>query len=175
MIIQELFKYFSAFVPKAVLGDIFQVPEGSRYAALKKWCYNQGDGRRMADITSFIFGIDADSVRERISSVPGTYLFVDYSTVTSTIDEKVDRKDDRLHVAVTVAEPQPTDRDQVSTMLSQDRCLAIISAIRRAMRDDDQTVRWMVFPSTVQPFVSKALANSLGWSMEFDIIGVDIV
>lgn len=174
MIIKELYKYFSAFVPAAALEKSFQASEGSDYDTFKTSLANVSDARRIAGITSYIFGIDADRIRETISSVEGIYLFVDYSTITSTIDEKVDRKDDRMHVAITVAEPQSHERDQVATMLSQDNCLQIIRTIRAAMRNDDETVRWMVFPSTIQPFANKALANSLGWTMEFDIIGVDI-
>lgn len=175
MIIRDLFKYFSAFVPTAVLSDSFQVSEGTAYDAFKTELLAVGNTRRIAAIKSFIFGIDAEAVRQKISSVAGVYLFVDYSTVTSTVDETVDRKDDKLHVAVTVAEPQPHDRDQVATALSQDDTLAILNSIRRTMRIDDETYRWLIFPNTVQPFQEKALANSLGWTMEFDVQGVDIV
>jgi hypothetical protein len=46
------------------------------------------------------------------------------------------------------------------------------------MRNDDDLKRgivWMDYPATLTVFSSKALAASQGWSMEFDIYGIDIV
>jgi len=103
---------------------------------------------------------------------------VEYSRVTSTIASKVDRKDDRFHVALSVAAPHPDNYDLVGSALDQDTTLALISAIRRHMRDDDDPqrgIQWMEFPATLSVWSSKELANSHGWAMEFDILGVDII
>ena len=46
------------------------------------------------------------------------------------------------------------------------------------MRDDDDPqrgIQWMEFPATLSVWSSKELSNSHGWSMEFDILGVDII
>lgn len=177
MIIKDLFHYFSDFVPVDVLDRLFHASTGSDYDTLRSAAASRCSERRIPIIRDFIFGIEAESLQKRISQVTGTYLFVEYSTITSTVDEQVDVKTDAMHVAVTVAAPQNTDQDQAAELLNQDRCLEVLAAIRREMRDDidGDAVRWMRFPTSIQPFVAKALANSMGWTMEFDVAGVDIV
>lgn len=178
MIVKDLFVRLARFVPEKALKDIFQVPYGADYKPLKDEVLKDPSRTPIASLTSFIFGVNADSAQKRISQVGGIYLFVDYGNITSSIDEKVDVKTDSLHVAITVAAPLPTDQDQVAEVLIQDQCLEALSTIRAALRDDEDLVkgiRWMQHPSTIQPFTAKALANSLGWSMEFDVVGVDIV
>lgn len=178
MLIKDIFKYFAAFVPVDVLRRTFQLSSGADYNAFKTEVLQEESDHRLQGITDFIFGIDADMIRQRITSVHGPYLFVEYSRVTSTIHRKVDRKDDRFHVAVSVAVPQPDNYDLVGSALDQDKTLTLISAIRRHMRDDDDPQRgieWMDFPATLSVWSSKELSNSHGWVMEFDILGVDIV
>ena len=178
MLVKDLFKYFASFVPVQALERIFQTPAGAGYAALKSECLTDESERRIEGITDYIFGINSDKIVKRISDVKGIYLFVEYSRITSTINTKVDRKDDRFHVAVSVAAPQPDNYDLVQSALDQDKTLTIISAIRQCMRDDDDPQRglyWMDFPATLSVWSSKELANSYGWSMEFDVIGTDIV
>ena len=178
MFIKDIFKYFAAFVPVDVLARTFQLSSGQEYKAFKAEVLQAQSDHRLPGITDFIFGIDADMIRQRITSVRGPYLFVEYSRVTSTIASKVDRKDDRFHVALSVAAPQPDNYDLVGSALDQDTTLALISAIRRHMRDDDDPqrgIQWMEFPATLSVWSSKELSNSHGWSMEFDILGVDII
>ena len=117
MFIKDLFKYFAAFVPVDVLERTFQLSSGADYDSFKAEVLQDGSDHRLSGITDFIFGIDADQIRQRISSVHGPYLFVEYSRVTSTIAAKVDRKDDRFHVAISVAAPQPDNYDLVLIML----------------------------------------------------------
>ena len=168
----------AAFVPVHVMARTFQLSSGQEYNAFKAEVLQAESDHRLPGITDFIFGIDADMIRQRITSVRGPYLFVEYSRVTSTIAAKVDRKDDRFHVALSVAAPQPDNYDLVGSALDQDTTLALISAIRRHMRDDDDPqrgIQWMEFPATLSVWSSKELSNSHGWSMEFDILGVDII
>lgn len=178
MFIKDIFKYFSAFVPVDILERTFQLSSGAAYDAFKTEVLQEESDHRLTGITDFIFGIDADMIRQRITSVHGPYLFVEYNRITSTITSKVDRKDDRFHVALSVAAPHPDNYDLVGSALDQDTTLALISAIRRHMRDDDDPqrgIQWMEFPATLSVWSSKELANSHGWSMEFDILGVDII
>lgn len=177
MIIKDILKYFAQFVPVAALNGIFHSSTGTAYDTLMNEMLSASSLRRIADIRDYIFGLDAESIRKRITSVTGVFLFVDYSTIESSINPVCDRKDDIFHVAVTVAVPHPDDQDQVAEALSQDLCLSIISQIRAAMRDDQDTVsgvKWVKWPATMRPFVAKELANAMGWTMEFDVAGVDI-
>lgn len=173
----DVLKYFASFVPLKALDRFFLFKGDAEYAALKKEILAAPSDRRLNAVTDYLFGINNDSLRQRISSITGIYLLVDYANITSTVNA-VDCKTDRFHIAVTVASPHPTEEDWVGEALLQEKCLDVLSSIRKTIRDDirrEDCVHWLRFPTTIAPFVSKELANSFGWTMEFDIEGIDIV
>lgn len=177
MILFELCKYFSRFVSRTGIENFFLASSGDEYDKMSRELLALPDTMRIPELTGFIFGIDETAVKQRISQVAGCYLFVDYSGISSSVD-KLDVKTDLMHIAVTVAMPRPSDEDQFANMISQDRCLEYISVIRSNMRydiDKKAHIEWMVFPSNISPFVAKELSNSFGWTMEFDVKGIDIV
>ena len=176
-ILKKLFLYSSQFVSREAAQRLFVLNTGHDYSVLQQEVLAVPDTFRNTDITDFIFGVDDRAVTQRISQVKGLYLFVDYSAITSSISS-IDVKTDSFHVAMTIARPSPEDQDQATEIIWQDRALDAMTAIRRKMRDDfdeGNPVFWLRFPSTMQPFVAHAMANSLGWTMEFDIQGIDMV
>lgn len=178
-ILRDTFIYFSQFVPRPALDAAFRLPSGDDHIALINDVETSGDDRRIAEIQDFIFSINQDGVQTRLSNVKGCYLFVDYGTITSGVD-RVDVKTDRFHIAVTVACPRQKDQDQATEMLWQDKTLEILTTIRRQLRNDtlftaDSAPYWLEFPTTIQPWHAPGLSNSMGWTMELDITGTDIV
>lgn len=176
-ILKDIFLYMSQFVPKAAVCKLFVLGSGKGYDSLRREAMTAPDHNRIEHITDFIFGIDDEAVRKRISAVTGLYMFVDYSTISSSIST-IDVKTDSFRLAVTVAHPTPEDQDQATELLWQDRALSVMRCIRRQMRDDfdrQKAVFWLEFPTTIQPFVAHQLANSIGWTMEFDVRGIDMV
>ena len=176
-ILRNTFRYFTQFVPVAVLEAVFRLPSGDDHNELFRELTNMPAERRIPEIEDFLFSISQEGVQQRIANIKGVFLFVDYSSITSSVD-RVDVKTDRFHVAITVARPRPKEQDQATEMIWQDKMLDIISAIRKTMRDDldaDASAWWLSFPTTIQPFHAPGLQNSMGWTMEFDITGTDIV
>lgn len=176
-ILSDIFLYFAQFLTPEALEAAFRLPSGDRHQQLLEQAGQQPTDRQDPRIKDFIFSISRESVQKRIDNIKGIYLFVEYSTVSSKIDS-VDVKTDSFRVGVTVACPRSQDQDNATEMIWQDEMLDIISTIRRHMRDDLDTARsvwWMRFPTTLQAFVAPALGNSMGWTMEFDIQGIDIV
>ena len=177
MILYEIFKYFSKFVSREALDRFFLATTGVDYDQLRSEVEGLPDDRRLESITDLVFGIDEAAVKQKISQVSGCYMFVDYSNVTSSVD-RLDVKTDSFHVAVTVAMPHPSDEDQFSNLLGMDDCLAHMSFIRACMRHDidaENHMEWLPYPATISPFVAKELSNSFGWTMQFDIKGIDII
>ena len=176
-ILKKLLLYSSQFVSREGVQRLFVLNTGQEYTRLQKEMLEVLDTCRNPDITDFIFGVDDRAVSQRISQVKGLYLFVDYSAITSSISS-IDVKTDSFHVAMTIARPSPENQDQAEELLWQDKALDAMTAIRKKMRDDfdeGNPVFWLRFPTTMQPFVAHALANSLGWTMEVDIQGIDMV
>ena len=175
MHILDIFRYFAAFVPKEELMRVFNNEDGQDYHEIKTELLSASDELRIPQIKDFIFGIDASSVQQRITSVKGMYLFVDYGNATSYID-RTDVKTDRQHISLTVAIPTADNADQLRKAIDQDNCLSVIKIIRDQMREDDYKygVNWLPSDaSTLQPFAAKELANSFGWSLDVNIEAVD--
>ena len=175
MHILDIFRYFAAFVPKEALMRVFNNEDGQDYHEIKTELLSTSDELRIPQIKDFIFGIDASSVQQRITSVKGMYLFVDYGNATSYID-RTDVKTDRQHISLTVAIPTADNADQLRKAIDQDNCLSVIKIIRDQMREDDYKygVNWLPSDaSTLQPFAAKELANSFGWSLDVNIEAVD--
>ncbi len=177
-VLRKIFIYCSQFASREAVRRLFVLNSGKEHSGLMQDILSVPDTFRNESITDFIFGIDDKAIHQRISDVRGMFLFVDYSTVTSSIDAKTDVKTDSFRISITVAVPTPEDHDQATELIWQDRALDAISAIRNKMRDDYDSVNpvfWFRFPSTVHPFVAHSLANSIGWSMEFDVQGIDMI
>lgn len=176
-ILKYLFLYCSRFVTRDAVQRLFVLDSGHGYAELKQEALAVPDADRNPLLADYIFGVDDKALQTRISQVRGMYLFVDYAAITSSVST-IDVKTDSFHVAMTVACPTPEDHDQATELLWQDRALDAMTAIRKKMRDDfddSNPVFWLRFPTTVQPFIAHALANSIGWTMEFDVQGIDMV
>ena len=175
MILLLILRYFSQFVSREALENFFQASSGLVYDQSKEDVLAIPDGNRIPGLDNFIFGINTDAVKSRISSLAGPYLFIDYSNIVSTLS-KQDVKTDSFHIAVTVAQAHPNDEDAFAETLSQAECLEVLKAIRERMRDDvdvDYCIEWLPFPTTISPFVAKDLSNSYGFTMELDIKTID--
>ena len=176
-ILYDIFLYFARFLTSEALEAAFRLPSGEKHQQLLEKIQALPSDRQIAGIEDFVFSINRESVQKRLDNIKGTFLFVEYSTISSKVNS-VDVKTDNVRVAITVARPRPQDQDDATEMLWQDETLRIISDIRKYMRDDldcGMSVWWLNFPTSIQAFIAPALANSMGWTMEFDIQGTDIV
>lgn len=176
MIVKDLFLYLAAFLPKDALRGVFQIQQGHGYDALRLEVISLPDDRVIPELTDLVFGIDEESVRQRIDAVKGPYLFVEYGQCTSYINA-YDVKTDKMHIGVTCAVSLPDDADQATQLLAQDRTLGIVASIRRQMRLDwDLGRQWLPMEaSTLTPFRTKALANSFGWTLEWNTEMTDLI
>ena len=177
MILLTILKYFSQFVSREALQNFFQASSGLAYDQAQEEVLAMTDKHRIDGLDNFIFGINSDAVKNRISAVSGPYLFIDYSNIVSTLS-KHDVKTDSFHIAVTVAQSHPHDEDSFAETVAQSVCLDMMKSIRTTMRIDydiDNSIEWLPFPTTITPFVAKDLANSYGFTMELDLKAVDIV
>lgn len=183
MILRDLFLFLSKFVSRDALNDFFIPPTAGLYSGplndhsiLEANAKAIGDTDRIPFLTAIIFGIDEESIRQRISSVQGGFLFVEYSAITSYINQ-YDTKIDKMHVGITVASPLPDDSPQDNQLIVMDNSLEAIRTIRGALRADYEIGKiWLPMEaSTLTPFHSKALANSYGWTLELNAELIDLV
>lgn len=169
--------YFSKFASKKAVSDFWPVRKEKDYGIARKKFLEVPDTNRIDDITDLIVGTDVVAVAERIASISGIYMLFDYAEITTSIGS-VDVKTDTWKTVITIAQPVPAEYSQAQLTLCQQKCLNIISIMRKEVRHDidtDVNVEWLTFPTTIYPFAAKGLGNSFGWSMEFLVKGIDII
>lgn len=177
MILLLILRYFSQFVSREALENFFQASSGLVYDQSKEEVMSMPDWNRIDGLDNFVFGINTDAVKTRISSISGPYLFVDYSNIVSTLSRQ-DVKTDSFHIAVTVAQSHSGDEDAFTETLKQAECLEIMKMLRESMRNDVDEhfcIEWLPFPTTISPFVAKELSGSYGFTMELDLKAIDVV
>ena len=176
-VLSNVFVYFARFLTKGAIEAAFRLPSGIEHKQLAEFIDRLPKDRQIPAIEDFVFSINREGVQKRIDNIKGVYMLVEYSTILSNINS-VDVKTDSFRVAASIARPRAQDQDNATEMLWQDGLLEIISTIRKTMRDDLDTsnsIWWFEYPSRIQPFIAPALNNSIGWTMEFDIKGTDII
>ena len=103
--------------------------------------------------------------------------FIDYGNIASSTNS-YDVKTDALQLAVTVAKPISSNSyDQAEEILITEDLLNIIARIREDMRYDrsDPFVRRLTFPNDITPFFARELSNSFGWTLMFQLKGIDLL
>lgn len=62
-------------------------------------------------------------------------------------------------------------------ILITEQLLDIITQIRQELREDrsDPFVQRLSFPNDITPFFARELSNSYGWTLMFNITGIDMV
>jgi len=82
-------------------------------------------------------------------------------------------------LSVTIAKPfsSNTGSDSVEEIIIVDRTLELLKLIRNDIMADksDPFVKMLTMPTEIIPFASKELSNSFGFSMIFQLEGIDMI
>ena len=180
MILQDILHYFAKYPSRNAVNKFFNRKNTS--AGIDS--YNQMKTTALAackdmfpEITDYIFGVNEDQVKKQISQVKGIYLFIDYGNITTRVD-RLNVKEDVMQLAVTVAKPISSGTyDMAEEILITEQLLQIITSIRNEMRDDrsDPFIKRLTVPHDITPFFARDLSNSYGWTLMFNISGIDMV
>ena len=177
MILQDIFHYFCRYPSSTAVNNFF-----NRNSTMKG--YHEMKARSLVaceekfpEITDYIFGVNEDQIKKQISQVKGIYMFIDYGNISSR-EDRLKVKEDTMQLAVTVAKPISSGSyDLAEEILITEQLLGIIAAIRKEMREDrsDPFVKRLSFPHDITPFFARELSNSYGWTLMFNISGIDMV
>lgn len=177
MLLQDIFIYFAKYLTETAVAKAFnKSAAGPDYEAFRKKALAAAQGLFPA-ISDYVFGVDEELVKRKISQVKDTYLFIDYGNIASSTNS-YDVKTDALQLAVTVARPISSNSyDQAEEILITEELLNIIARIRDDMRYDrsDPFVRRLTFPNDITPFFARELSNSFGWTLMFQLKGIDLL
>lgn len=170
----DFFKYFSKFVPKEVLQDMFKLPEASKekgYGQLMTEILNQSSDSIIDDISLFMFSANEKFVSDRIKdSNKDIILFVEYGsikynpTATNGVKERL---------AITVArEFNVSNNDALNEVLIMNQCNNILKNILKKMDADQNELDFchslINFPVELLPVDSTSFFGNCGWTAIFE-------
>jgi len=137
-LITNLLRYFSRFVPVAVLKETMIQPDLSQfpgYAQIQaEILANPALPVRIPDIEKFILSINEKFVSERIKNSKGVILFVEYAQIEANF-KKVNGI--KQSIAISVAHNfSDSNHDNLNETILMNRCLHILMTILRQMIED---------------------------------------
>ena len=177
-LIIKLFRYFSRFVPVAVLKEIMIQPTGSRLtgypeiqAEILADTSDPTQNIRIPFIEKFVFSINEKFVSERIKNSNGFVLFVEYGNINANFLKSNGVNES---IAITVAHNfSDANNDNLNEVLLMNRCLEIFLVIIRQMLADMSQIDFcaslelITKPVEIQPVDPSHFYGCGGWCAMF--------
>lgn len=171
----NLFRYFSKFVPKEILRDMFRLPAGTQnagYAEFSADVLAQPDDNVIADIGAFVLSANRKYVSDRVKNSKGIILFVEYGSISYDPGTTGGVKE---RIAVTVcSEFGFQNNDNLNEALLMNRTNNILTSILRQMDADQNELeacglgKLINFPAEVLPVDSENFFDNSGWTALFE-------
>ena len=174
-LIIKLFRYFSRFVPVAVLKEIMIQPKHSRvpgYSEIEAEILSDPEGKiRIPEIKKFVLSVNEKFVSERIRNASGFILFVEYGNIAADFNRA---NGVRESIALTVAHGfSDTNNDNLNEALRMNHCLNILMQILRQMVADQgqldfcSSIELITMPVEIYPVEPELFYGCGGWCAMF--------
>lgn len=178
--ILDLFSYFAKFPSKEGVLSMFTngSSDHAQYADLHTAMHSLPENPLIPGIQSYVFGQSFDSVKARIDSLTGCYLFIDYGEFTSGRDNRNSIQDTQK-LAATIAMKVPSSSDLVEEAIFSELTLELLNTLRAHLLSDSENLKlpWLNRKSIenhdIVPFVAKEF-NSIGWTLMFSTDASDM-
>lgn len=171
----SIYRYYSKFVPKSVLQDLFALPDQTRnagYSEIAAELMAQPDTDVVPEIGTFIVSSNDKFVKDTVKNSKGIVLFVEYGqfsfnpTTTGGVTEKI---------GITVArEYNASDNDNLNEALLMNECNNVLNGILMKMRADQEELeacglmQLITFPADIYPVDPVTFNDRSGWTALFD-------
>jgi hypothetical protein len=179
MILENTFLFFARYPDHSgVMKNFNKKSPAESYLSLKDEAASLSVKSIYPEITDYVFGVSDEAVKKRISTIQGLYLFVDYGNIRTT-ENVLKVKKDSFDLSLTIARPFSSNSglDAVEELIIIDRTLELLSLIKSDISEnrEDPYVKKLTMPTEIIPFASKELSNSFGFSMVFQLEGIDMI
>jgi len=179
MILENTFLFFARYPDHAgVMKNFNKKSLAENYNAFKSKAEALSVKSKYPEIADYVFGVSDDAVKKRITAITGLYLFVDYGNIRTT-ENQLKVKKDNFDLSVTIAKPFSSNlgMDSIEEIVIIDRTLELLKLIRNDIMaiKDDPFVKMLTLPTDIIPFSSRELNNSYGFSMIFQLEGIDMI
>ncbi len=173
--ITSIFKYFSKFIPKSVLTDIFRQPSASQlpgYAELMAEILAFPDNNRIPSIGAFIVSANEKFVSDKVSNAKGILLYIEYGSLS--FDPGIPNGiTEKLALSV-VREYNIANSDNLNEALLMNECNNILSGILTTLQADQEALDFcgnhqlIKFPAEILPVQPQSFYDRSGWCAFFD-------
>ncbi|MDR0863713.1 MAG: hypothetical protein LBO74_02120 [Candidatus Symbiothrix sp.] len=174
-IIIDLYKYFSRFVPKPVLEDMFIQPGDTRdtgYDEVRSEILAESDENRIDAIEAFVVSINENFVSQRVKNTKGVILFVEYGKINLNHDQA---NGVRQALSVTVVNDfSIVDNDNLNEILLMNECWIILDSIIQTMNEEQGSLDFcggselVTYPVDIRPVDPVTFYGRGGWSAIFE-------
>lgn len=168
----QLFKYFSKFVPKAVLSEQFKQPQHSLkagYAEIQSDILSTPDNSVIADVSRFICSANTKYVEDSVRNAKGLILFVEYGE--KMFNPVVGEFGLSRNIAITVAsEVNMSNNDNLNEAMVINLCENVLDRILLSLSDDQRnelgcsTIGRFEFPANISPIDAESFFGRGGWT-----------
>lgn len=179
MILESTFLFFARYPDHAgVMKNFNRKSSDERYLLFKESAERLSVKSLFSEITDYVFGVSDEAVKKRISTIQGLYLFVDYGNIR-TVENALKVKRDSFDLSITIAKPFSSNAglDSIDELLTINRTLELLSLIKSdiSQNREDPYVKKLTLPTEIIPFASRELSNSFGFSMVFQMEGIEMI
>jgi hypothetical protein len=171
----SIYRYYSKFVPKAVLSKLFKQPNISRnagYSELVAEIMAQPDTHVVPEIGTFIVSANDKYVKDTVKNSTGIVLFVEYGQFSFN---PIATNGVKEGISINVArEYNIADNDNLNEALLMNECDNIINGILMQMRADQEELEscglnnMITFPADIFPIDPSKFNDRSGWSASFN-------
>ncbi|OJV17906.1 MAG: hypothetical protein BGO30_08160 [Bacteroidetes bacterium 41-46] len=179
MILEDTFLFFARYPEHSgVMKNFNKKSQAERYLSFKSAAQALNIKSTYPEITDYVFGVSDEAVKKRISTIQGLYLFVDYGNIRTT-ENSYKVKKDSFDLSLTIAKPFSSNAgfDSIEELIEIDRALELLALIKTNISEnrEDPYVKKLTLPTEIIPFASKELSNSFGFSMVFQLEGIEMI
>lgn len=173
MEIIDIIKYFAKFPSRANIDNWFASPDAAipGYSDLQDYI-NALPDPLIPDITDFIVGMDEEKIANRIRSIDGFFMYVEYGNIRASQLDNYRKRSTDFNLAVIIAcHYNSRNIDNMAEALVMDNALTYMMQLAEQMKTDDALVcgnkRLLDGPLTFTPIPPFLLYQSYGWELSF--------
>ena len=173
-LIIELYKYFSRFVPKKVLRDMFIQPESTQnpgYSEVKAEILAAGNQQVIDKIQTFVLSINENYLSQRVKNARGIILFVEYGKIE--LDHEASQGVKEILSIAVVNDFSTAGNDNLNEILLMNECLIILDSILQTMQTKQEELDFcgnsqlIIYPVEIQPVDPVVFYGRGGWMAMF--------
>lgn len=175
MIIQDIIKEFALLTDKSGVLENFDrsASDHPGYAALKAEIEAFQDAPVLPEIKDFIFGLNADAVNERIRTITGPFMLLDYGIIRGNNVLRDAGSSLRFIFSAIIAQPfNSRNLDPMEEMLWNDTLMGYVTRMLKHFEAADinrcATKRMLDGGVTISPVEPAVLLNCVGWDVSFE-------